>query len=167
MATAAPHDLAAAKQYYSSVEFAFQLCREFAAAEVSNRELSGAFDNARRRLEHIVAHNTLLKSSHCQPAWPQHMALLRFDLPLYRLTTHFVASKKWFLRHYVMRGHRLYYSDGKNGYHDTLEGSLAFMRSNPAPDRRYCVDLLGTLYIYIHFRNPVLMVLHRMQCCPM
>ena len=78
-------------------------------------------------------------------AWPQHEALLRFDLPLQRLTTHMMFSKKWFPRFFCMRERRLYYSDGKNGHADTQDGTLAFMRSKPAPDRRYCVDLQGML----------------------
>ena len=43
----------------------------------------------------------------------------------------------------------LYYCDGKvsykNGHPDTQDGTLAFMRSKPAPDGRYCVDLQGML----------------------
>ena len=78
-------------------------------------------------------------------AWPQHEALLRFDLPLQSLNTHMMMFKKWFPRFFCMRGRRLYYSDGKNGYPDTQDGTLAFMRSKPAPDRRYCVDLQGML----------------------
>jgi hypothetical protein len=136
------------------VEFAFQLCRESAAAEASDRELSAALGNACKMLERIVAHNVLLKCSDCQPTWPRHTALLRFDLPLHRLTTHYVITRKWFLRFFVLRGHHLYYSDGKNGHSDSLEGTLAFMRSNPAPDKRYCVDLLGKhLATCIYFVN--------------
>jgi hypothetical protein len=93
-------------------------------------------------LERIVAHNALLKCSDCQPTWPRHAALLRFDLPLHRLTTKFF-SKKWFPRFFSLRGSRLYYSDGKNGHPDTAEGTLAFMKLDPAPDGRYCVDLQG------------------------
>ena len=37
----------------------------------------------------------------------------------------------------------MYYSSGKRGHPNSLEGSLAFMRSNPAPDGHYCVDLKG------------------------
>jgi hypothetical protein len=140
--TAAPQDLAAAKQYYSSVEFGFQLCREFAAAEASDQELSSALGNACDMLERIVASNALLKCSDCQATLPRHTALLRFDLPLHRLTTKFF-SKKWFPRFFSLRGSRLYYSDGKNGHPDTTEGTLAFMQLDPAPDGRYCVDVQG------------------------
>ena len=59
MATASPHDVAAARQYYSGVEFAFQLCREFAAAQASDRELSATLDNACETLERIVARDAL------------------------------------------------------------------------------------------------------------
>ncbi len=138
-----PKALAAAKLYYSSIDFAFQLCRELAAAERSNAELSQALEHASKMLERIVAHNVLLKSSDPQPAWPRHKALLRFDLPLQRFTTHNFFTKKWILRFFVLRGSRLYYSNGKSGHSDTLEGSLAFMRSNPAPDGHCCLDLKG------------------------
>jgi hypothetical protein len=140
--TAAPQELAAAKQYYSSVEFGFQICREFTAAEASDGELSAALGNACEILERIVACNAFLKRSDCQPTWPRHTALLRFDLPLHRLTTKFF-SKKWFPRFFSLRGSRLYYSDGKNGHPDTAEGTLAFVKLDPAPDGRYCVDLQG------------------------
>ncbi len=138
-----PQALAAAKVYYSSIDFAFQLCGEFAAAERGNAELSKALEHASKLLERIVAHNALLKSSDVQPAWPRHQALLRFDLPLQRLTTHYMFTKKWFPRFFVLRGSRLYYSNGKSGHPDSLEGSLAFMRSNPAPDGHCCLDLKG------------------------
>ena len=78
-----------------------------------------------------------------QPAWPLHEALLRFDLPLQRLTTHFLVTKKWKPRFHVLRGRRLYYSDGKKGLADLHEGALAFVRSNPAPDGHYCIELKG------------------------
>ena len=70
---------------------------------------------------------------------------MRFDLPLQRLTTHMMFSKKWFPRFFCLKGSRLYYSDGKNEHPDTQDGTLAFMRSKPAPDGRYCVDLQGML----------------------
>jgi hypothetical protein len=138
-----PQALVAAKLYYSSIEFAFNLCREFAAAERGNAELSGSLEHASKLLEPIVAHNAHLKSSDLQPAWPRHEALLRFDLLLQRYTTHFRVSKKWFPRNMSLRGSRLYYSDGKNEYPDTAAGTRAFMQSNPAPNGRYCVDLQG------------------------
>ena len=84
-----PQALAAAKVYYSSIDLAVQLCKEFAAAERGNAELSKALEHASKLLERIVAHNALLKSSDVQPAWPRHEALLRFDLPLQRLTSFF------------------------------------------------------------------------------
>ena len=73
---------------------------------------------------------------------------MRFDLPLQCLESGSSAtkeSKKWFARFFLLRGSRLYYSDGKNGHPDTQDGTLAFMRSKPAPDGRYCVDLQGML----------------------
>jgi serine/threonine protein kinase len=78
-----------------------------------------------------------------QPAWPRHEALLHFDVSLQRLTTHFVVSQKWFPRFFAIRGRHLYFSDGKNGYPDSRDGTQAFVQSNPAPDGRYCVDLQG------------------------
>ena len=139
----APQALVAAKLYYGSIDFAFNLCREFAAAETGNAELSGPLEHASKVLEPIVAHNAHLKSFDIQPAWPRHQALLRFDLLLQRYTTHYVVSKKWFPRYMSLRGSRLYYSDGKNEYTDTAVGTRVFMQSNPAPDGRYCVDLQG------------------------
>ena len=143
--TATPDAFAQAKAYYKDVEFASQLCGEFAAAESSNHALSMPLAEAHKMLGRIVEHNPLLKSSppDRQPAWPLHDALIRFDLPLQRLTTQFLVTKKWFPRFFVLRGNRLYYSNGKKGHPDSLEGSLAFMRSNPAPDGHYCMDLKG------------------------
>jgi len=78
-----------------------------------------------------------------QPAWPRHEALLRFGLPLHLLERHWFVSKKWFPRFFILRGRRVYYSDGRKEQADSHEGSLAFMRSKPAPDGRYCIDLKG------------------------
>jgi hypothetical protein len=79
-----------------------------------------------------------------QPAWPRHQELLRFELPLQRLTRHLLVTMKWFPRFFVLRGQRLYYSDGDNGHADSKEGTLSFVRSDPAPDGRYCVNLNGS-----------------------
>ena len=100
-----------------------------------------------------------------QPPWPRHEALLRCDLPLQRLTTHFLVNKKWFPRNMLLRGSRLYYSDGKNGHPDTAAGSLAFMRSNPAPDGRYCVDLHGMRALLLPLATPCVTLLRRLQRC--
>jgi hypothetical protein len=78
-----------------------------------------------------------------QPAWSLHEALVRFDLPLQRLTTHFLVTKKWFPHFFILRGRCLYYSDGKKEHADSQDGALAFARSNPAPDGHYCMDLKG------------------------
>jgi len=77
------------------------------------------------------------------PEWPCVPALQRFSLPLQRHTTHNVIFKQWFQRFFVLKDGFLYYSDGKKGHPDSREGTLSFMRSNPAPDGRYRVDLLG------------------------
>jgi hypothetical protein len=100
-----------------------------------------------------------------QPAWPRHEALLRFDLTLQRLTTHFLVSQKWIPRNMSLRGSRLYYSDGKNGYPDTAAGSLAFMMSNPAPDGRYCVDLHGMRALLLPLASPCVTLMRRLQRC--
>ncbi len=121
----------------------FNLCREFAAAERGNAELLKPLEHASKLLERIVAHNAHLKSSDVQPAWPRHEALIRFDLPLFVRKQHLLFKKEWASRYVVLRGSRLYYSNGKSGHPDSLEGSLAFMRSNPPPDGRYCLDLEG------------------------
>jgi hypothetical protein len=147
----APADvLAAAQAFYSDVEFASQLCSEFAAAESGDPAMASLFSEAHSKLQPIVVHNTHLKSPLCerQPAWPRHEALMRFDLPLQCLESGSSAtkeSKEWFARFYLLRGSRLYYSDGKNEHPDTQDNTLAFMRSKPAPDGRYCVDLQGML----------------------
>lgn len=78
-----------------------------------------------------------------QPGWPLVTELHRFDLPLHRLTTHYVVSKKWFPRFFLLRGSLLYFSDGTQGHPDSREGTLAFMQLDPAPDGRYCVDVQG------------------------
>ena len=119
--------------------------------ESSNSELTTNLSDAHNALQLIIEHNTRLKtpsSSHLQrsvrqPAWPRHPALLRFDLPLHRLTTQYHFFKKWVPRFFILRGSRMYYSNGKGGHPDSLEGSLAFMRSNPALDGRHCMDLIG------------------------
>ena len=140
-----PQVMAIAQAYYKDIEFASQLCSEFAAAEISSPVLSLPLSEAHRKLQLIVASNSHLQSppSTRPPAWPPHQALIRFDLPLQRLTTHFAVSKKWFPRHFSLRGSRLYHCDGKNGHPDTAQGALAFMRSNPAADGHYCMDLKG------------------------
>jgi ribosomal protein L13E len=144
-ADADPATLAQAQLYYRDVEFASQLCSEFAAAERGDAELSSRLSQAHDALQLIVDHNTLLRSPPFarQPPWPRHEALVRFDLPLQRLTTHLLVSKKWFQRNMSLRGSRLYYSDGNNGHPDTAAGTQAYVQSNPAPDGHYCVDLKG------------------------
>jgi uncharacterized protein with PIN domain len=69
-----------------------------------------------------------------QPAWPLVTALLRFDLPLHRLTTKFM-SKKWISRHFVLCNGRLYHADGDDGYPDSRDGTLSLVRSNPPPQQ--------------------------------
>ena len=79
-----------------------------------------------------------------QPSWPSATALLSFSLPLKRYTSLMkLFSKFWIPRFFVLRNGRLYYSDGRNGHPDSKEGTLSFVRSNPAPNTRYCVELKG------------------------
>jgi ribosomal protein L13E len=167
-ADADPDMLAQAQLYYRDVEFASQLCSEFAAAVRGDAELSSRLSQAHDALQLIVDHNPLLRSppSERQPAWPRHEALLRFDLPLQRITTHLLVSKKWFPRNMSLRDSRLYYSDGKNGHPDTAAGTLAFMRSNPAPDGRYCVDLHGMRAVLLLLATPCVTLLCRLQWRP-
>jgi hypothetical protein len=138
--------LALGRAFYTDVEFASQLCSEFAAAERSNLELSSFFSKANDALRIILQHNAHLKDylpSKRQPAWPPHQTLIRFDMNLQRLTRHCLFMKRWTPRFFILRGHQMYYSSGRRGHPKSLEGSLAFMRSNPAPDGHYCVDLRG------------------------
>ena len=110
------------------------------AATVANDHSKAAELQALRASFRLGLSDALLQE---QPGWPLVIALQRFDLPLHRLTTHYVLSKKWFPRFFSLRGCRLYYSDGKNGHPDTAEGTLAFLQLDPAPDGRYCVDVQG------------------------
>jgi hypothetical protein len=78
-----------------------------------------------------------------QPSWPKVTSLQSFSLPLQRYTIHWKISKKWFPRFFVLANGCLYYSDGSSGHPDSKEGTLSFVRSNPAPDIRYCVEIRG------------------------
>ena len=247
------HALARATAYYNDVQFASQLCGEFAAAESSNLELSAPLHEAREMLQLIVAQDTsdapwanpgparcdmdhplscrhlpldpyfnaylrqgrrscdvcgrfmwrrrplapgkviwridphdsdinwecqecqffacelcVHTSADRQPAWPLHEVLIRFDLPLQRLTTQFLVSKKWKPRFHILRGSRLYYCNGKKGYSDSHEGVLAFVRSNPAPDGQYCMDLNCTNACCVTAKGFAVRVchthVHRLQC---
>lgn len=84
-----------------------------------------------------------------QPTWPCHGALIRFEENLLRLTSHLFFSKKWVPRFFVLRGNLLYYSNGKKGYPDSLEGSLQYMNSKPRVDEHFCMDIAGTEAICI------------------
>ena len=147
---------AAAQAYYSDIAFASQLCGRFASeegahvegflsasAKTVNLELATPLAEAHELLERIVSLNTSVYPPPPDrlPEWPLHPALIRFDLPLQRMTTQFLFTHKWKPRFYVLRNFRLYYSNGKKGYADSHEGCLAFMRSNPEPDEHFCIDL--------------------------
>lgn len=123
--------LARGRAFYTDVEFASQLCSEFAAAERCNLELSSCFSKANGTLRIILQHNAHLKElpPKRQPAWPPHQTLIRFDMNLQRLTRHHLFTKRWTPRFFVLRGHHMYYSSGKRGHPNSLEGSLAFMQS--------------------------------------
>jgi hypothetical protein len=162
-----PATLARAQLYYRDVEFASQLCSKFADAERSDAELYSRLSQAHDALQLIVDHNPLLRSppSERQPAWPRHEALLRFDLPLFVWKHNLLFKNEWASRFVVLRGSRLYYSNGKSGHPDSLEGSLAFMRSNPAPDGHYCVDLHGMRALLLPLATPCVTLLRRLQRC--
>jgi len=90
----------------------------------------------------VINAHSLLK----EPAqWPLKSAPQQFSLPLQRLTSHLLFSKKWFPRFFVLCNRHLYYSDGNNGHPDSQEGTLAFVRSSPKSDVRYCVSLAGAI----------------------
>ncbi len=173
-----PQALAAAKVYYNSIDLAFQICREFVAAERGNAELLEPLEHASKLLERIVAHNALLKSSDVQPAWPRHEALLRFDLPLQHLTSFFFLAKKWKQHYCVLRGRYLYchpsYNTGccssRVSVHPVrvaFQDTLARMLSNPIflPDGHYCADLQGMRAPLIPVSSARLMLLRRLQRC--
>jgi len=154
-----------ANAYFADIAFASQLCGEFAADESSNLELSAPLSEAHAALQLILAHNApdAPPPSNRAPAWPMHDALIRFDLPLQRLTTHFIVTKIWKPRFHVLRSGHLYYSDGKQGQADTREGALAFVRSKPAPDGHYCVNLSGACVLPFVQRRRVMRVC-RLHC---
>lgn len=64
MKDATSEAIAMAKAYLHNIEFASQLCVEFAAAESSNSALSERIADAGKMLDLIIEHNLLLKSSH-------------------------------------------------------------------------------------------------------
>jgi hypothetical protein len=156
--TATPDELAQAKEYYSNIQFALQLCHDVASAESGNPEFSAPLTEARKVLGCIVEHNAHLKSSPpgFQPACPRHAALIRFDIPLQRLTTQWLVIKKWKMHFVVLRGMRLYiYSNDKGGCfcsnnsvysaHESQEGAMALVQANAAPDGDCCLNLKGAL----------------------
>jgi serine/threonine protein kinase/ribosomal protein L13E len=185
-ADADPATLAQAQLYYRDLEFASQLCSEFAAAERGDAELSSRLSQAHDVLQLIVDHNPLLRSplsgqahdvlqlivdhnpllrsplSGYQAAWPRHEALLRFDLPLQRLTRVFFLAKKWKKHYCVLRGRYLYCHPSHNtgccssrvSVHperDANQDTLAKMLSDPLPVGHYCADLQGMCAVLILF----------------
>jgi serine/threonine protein kinase len=162
-----PETLARAQLYYRDVEFASQLCSEFAAAERSDAELSLLLSQAHNALQLIVDYNSFLGSplSDIRPAWPKLEALLRFDLPLQRLETEDHLTKTWTPRFFILRGSHLCFSGSGKGHSDSLEGNLAFMQSNPTPEGRCCVDLQGTCALLLSSTSPRVTLLRRLQRC--
>ena len=171
-----PQALAAAKVYYSSIDFALNLCKEFAAAERGNAELLQPLEHASKLLERIVAHNALLKSSDVEPAWPRHEALIRFDLPLQRLTSFFFLAKKWKQHYCVLRGRYLYYHPSHNtgccssrvSVHPVRfanQDTLAKMLSDSLPVGHYCVDLQGMCAPLMLTSSALVRLLRRLQRC--
>jgi hypothetical protein len=159
---------AATVAYFSDIEFAAQLCLEICASQTVEdavaAQLKQTHDVLRRALllqPQPGARALLLSALNMagpganpaltaraaaqldrQSAWPRHEHFFRFDKSLLRLTRN-AMSKKWVRRHFVLKGRRLYHSNGKNGFPDSLVGTMAFIRSNPEPDGHYCLDLRG------------------------
>ena len=79
------------------------------------------------------------------PDWPPVKALTRFHCSLRRLQSHFSVSKKWVPHFFALRDGCLYYSNGKLGFADSQEGTVAYLRSNPSPDGLYCIDMSSVL----------------------
>ena len=138
-------------------------------SQLQQQESEGALrlqdvDDMISKLSVLVSRAQDLLDLACRrPAWPKHEALLRFDLPLQRFTTQSIFPKKWFMRFFCMRGRRLYYSSGKK-YPESREGALSFMRSNPAPDGRYCVDLTGEYALLMYIARDGVTLLRRLLC---
>ena len=167
--TATSDASAAAVAYYSDVEFAVQLCQEFIAEEVPNNPVAVALKDAcdvfRRILslqQQPTAKSQLLTALNAagpradpsltsrasallnrQPTWPLHEALIRFNVPLFRQKRSWLGSKQWYQRFYVLRGRRLYHSNGKNGFPDSRIGTFAYVQSKPVPDQHCCINLSG------------------------
>jgi len=89
-----PATLARAQLYYSDVEFASQLCSEFAAAERSDAELSSRLSQAHDALQLIVDHNPHLRSP---PSGRQPVRLGRGTKRCSALTCPCSASRRSFL----------------------------------------------------------------------
>jgi hypothetical protein len=106
----------------------------------ARRSIFHTFCNRISLLDSISKIEVLLQK---QPSWPNASALQRFSLYLQRYTTHMMFSKRWFQRFFVLINGRLYYSDGNNGHPDSKEGTLSFVRSNPVPGIRHCIELRG------------------------
>jgi hypothetical protein len=99
-----------------------------------------------------------------QPAWPCVTKLQRFSFPLLRHTRNFFV-KKWIPRFLILENGRLYYSDGKNGYPDSKEGTMLFMRSKPTPDGRYCIDITGSSTFRYRVVCTLIKFMSRLHCC--
>ena len=155
---------AATVAYFSDIEFAFQLCQENCCSEAIEEyvsvQLKQACDvfcrilllqlqpSAKSHLLTVLQGADPFWSARAKaqldrlPSWPRHEHFLRFDKCLFRLTRSGL-SPKWVKRHFVLRGRRLYHTNGKNGFPESLVGTMAFIRSNPEPDGHYCMDLRG------------------------
>ncbi len=155
---------AATFAYFSDIEFALQLCQDNCSSQYIEDSVCVQFKQACDVFRRILlvqpqasAKSHLLTVLHgadpslsaraqalldAQPSWPRHEHLFRFDKHLFRLTrTGF--SQKWVMRNFLLRGRRLYHTNGKNGFPESLVGTEAFIRSKPEPDGHYCIDLRG------------------------
>jgi hypothetical protein len=119
--------------FLSQLPFGFSVCATPLLCRVSLRDL-------------VSQAETLLQE---QPSWPKLKSLQMFSLRLLRHTVHMTIFKKWFPRFFILFDGRLHYSDGTNGHPDSKDGTRSFVRSNPAPGARYCVDLKGACSVAV------------------
>jgi hypothetical protein len=176
---------AAAVAYYNDLEFASRLCRDFAAQDERDPDISGPLRDAESTLKNILESSSVFALPHDvikarissalpqaiaaasnpsfgnegvrldilrdisrvqerldrQPEWPLHSALIRFEATFKRQSRGAFSKKQRVSREFVLRAGRLYFSNGEKGHPDSREGSLAFMRENPKPDGKFCIEL--------------------------
>jgi hypothetical protein len=111
-----------------------------------------------------------------QPAWPRHEALLRFDLPLQRLTSFFYPFKKWKQNSCVMRGRYLYCIPSLSSWccsNRVSADPTPFLTNQDSikrilyhlPDGHFCADLQGMRALLPLRTIPCVTLLSRLQRC--